>query len=59
MHEYTIHGETSDQGYANVFSNDSDTTNIDICLECGQVQGEFPYPPMFMEVDFDEESNYP
>jgi hypothetical protein len=30
------------QGYAMIFDNGGDYINIDICLDCGQVQGKFP-----------------
>lgn len=54
MHRYDIHGEEANQCYGAVFSPDGDTTEITLCLHCGQIQGEFPHPPMFMEADYTE-----
>jgi hypothetical protein len=53
MHWYEIHGDVADQCYGiHIFKGDGDTTIFDVCLECGQVQGKFPEPPMFMEPDY-------
>ena len=54
MHSYTINGMDSDGNYAAVLCTDGDTTEFTVCLECGQVQGEFPEPPMFMEPDYSD-----
>ncbi len=59
MHWYEIHGDTADECYGAIFSPDGDTTEITLCLHCGQIQDKFPHPPMFMEQDgghdYDEE----
>ncbi len=55
MHSYEINGIDSDNNYAALFDSDGDTTEITLCLECGQVQGEFPHPPMFMEPDYTDD----
>ncbi len=54
MHYYDILGESCDQNYGAVFSSDGDTTEITLCLQCGQVQHEFPHPLMFMEPGYSD-----
>lgn len=57
MHTFEIHGEVQDGHYGGVLSDDGDSTDVTFCLSCGQIQAEFPFPPMFMEPDyFDPES---
>ncbi len=49
MHSYSMKEMEAFQMYAMIFSSDGDTTEITLCLECGQVQGEFPYPETYFE----------
>jgi hypothetical protein len=42
MHSYTFKGEEVSGSYACDFSSGGDDTEIAVCLECGQAQGEFP-----------------
>ncbi len=39
MHDYEFMGEQLEGSYAVDFSEDGDTTKIDVCMTCGQVQG--------------------
>ncbi len=52
MHTYQLDTEEATHCYAAIFETDRDTTELSICLECGQVQGDFPHPPMFLEVGY-------
>ena len=52
MHWYKIMGRECENGYGSTFSSDSDTTTFTACLDCGQMQGEFPEPLMFLEPDY-------
>lgn len=56
MHSYVMvnNQEQWSEGYGAVFSPDSDTTELDICLNCGQVQGTFPMDPLYFEPDYKE-----
>ncbi len=47
MHSYEFKGEVADQTYAIDFGS-GDYTEFKCCMECGQMQGEFP-KPCFME----------
>lgn len=58
MHEYTMVNGTDEEytdGYAGIFCSDGDTTDIDICLDCGQVQEQFPMPVQYFEDGYIEE----
>ncbi len=39
----------ADDMYAVIFSSDGKTTEITLCLECGQIQDDFPYPQTHFE----------
>ncbi len=54
MHCYRFQGVKVDDVYACDFSRDPDTTELEICMTCGQVQG-YAWPlKSIMERDGDE-----
>ncbi len=50
LHYYEFKNETADQTYAIEFCNSGDYTEFKCCMECGQMQGEFPRK-VFFEYD--------
>jgi len=42
QHDYTFLGKEYDGQYAMDFSEDGDTTSLEVCMDCGQTQGQFP-----------------
>lgn len=53
MHTYKM-GEEEYEGYGVGPFGEGDSTELRICLNCGQVQDEFPHPPCFLEPDYEE-----
>ncbi len=50
MHHYSFKNETIDQTYALNFNSYGDYTEFKVCMDCGQMQGEFP----MVAVGFDD-----
>ncbi len=56
LHHYSFKGQMIDQTYALNFCSYSDYTKFTVCMECGQMQGEFPMVCYGFE-DQEEDSN--
>jgi len=60
LHNWTWAGKEG-EGYLPEIKNigSGDDVDIDVCLECGQVQGEWPAPdPEFGESLYEDEPDY-